>query len=208
MAKVVITRDDPKAWIEHVRTELGLLKAAKITVGVLGSTDSELLSIARVHEYGATITPKHARNLAIPLKPSMSGKSPRDVEDGWILKSDGKLFVVRNKSAHELDLLFMLVPRVTIPERSFIRASYDSQKNLITEACKRAVTQVIFNDLSAREAADHIGVACVGLVKRYMRSAGYAPKSSVTLTSAPGKTTPLIRSGRLINSIAYEVTGI
>ena len=154
-----------------------------------------------------TITPKRAQNLAIPLRPSMRDKSPRDVPNTWVLESDGNRFIVRNRPPDGIDFLFLLLPRVTIPERSFIRAGYDGNKDLIAAACSRAVKSVISGQADAVTAANHVGVAAANLIKRYMRSAGYQPKSAITLASAPGKTTPLIQSGRLMESITYEVIG-
>lgn len=206
MAKAVVLRDDISAWRKRVRAELNRLGQMRIRVGVLGSAGGELLMIAHVQEFGATITPRSARNLAIPLKPSMRGKSPREVANTWVLDNGENRFIVRDKGKDQIDFLFLLVPRVTIPERSFIRAGYDANKNKLAEACEKAARAIVFDGISAEEAAHRIGTAAVQLIKRYMRSGAFVPKSSITLASAPGKTTPLIRSGRLVNAISYEVT--
>lgn len=204
---MIVTRDDFSPWRLRLIEQLQTLARLQIRVGVLGSSDGELLRIAYVQEFGMTIVPKRAKNLAIPLKPSMRGKSPRDVPNTWILESDGKRFIVRNQGKDGIEFLFLLLPRVTIPERSYIRAGYDGNKDLIAAACSQAVKAVISGQIDAVTAANHVGVASVNLIKRYMRSAGYRPKSAITLASAPGKTTPLIQTGRLLESITYEVIG-
>ena len=193
MVKVVV-KDNITEWRDRVRAELNKLAMLQIRVGILGSADGELLRIAYVHEFGATITPRTARNLAIPLSPSARNKSPRDYDDAWVL-DDGE----------NLEFLYLLVPKVTIPERSFIRAGYDAGKNKILAACEWAARAIVFDGISAEIAAERIGVAGVGIIKRYMRSGAILPKSSLTLASAPNKTKPLIRSGRLANAITYEV---
>lgn len=201
-----IIHDDLTPWITKTEEQLRTLQSLEVHVGILSSADGEILKIARVHEFGATITPKSAKNLAIPLKPSMKGKSPRDVNGIWFLKTDdGDLFAVKNKGKDEIDFLFLLLPSVTIPERSFIRAGYDSNRDLIAQACENAVQRVITGELTAHQAASHIGVACASMIKKYMRTVGPG-KSWITLASTPGKTTPLLQSGRLRDSVTYEVT--
>lgn len=83
MSSVIRTRDDWTPWYERTKAELTRLAGAEIHVGILGSADGELLRIAAVHEFGATIHPRNAKNLAIPLRPDMKGKSPRDVEGAF-----------------------------------------------------------------------------------------------------------------------------
>lgn len=203
MARVIV-QDGISDWRKRVRAELDKLARMEIRAGILGSADGELLRIAYVQEFGATITPKTARNLAIPLKPSMRGKSPREVSDTWVLDTGENRFIVRSRG-EQLDFLYLLVPKVTIPERSFIRAGYDSGKDKLAQACELAARAIVFDGISAETAAHRIGTAAVGIIKGYMRSGALLPKSSITLASAPGKTSPLIQSSRLINAVAYEV---
>ena len=65
-------------------------------------------SIAAVHEFGATIHPRNAKNLAIPLRPDMKGKSPRDVEGAFFLDNGENRFICRKKGkkGDQLDFLF------------------------------------------------------------------------------------------------------
>lgn len=209
MSSVTRTHDDWTPWYERTKAELARLAGAEIHVGILGSADSELLRIAAVHEFGATIHPRNAKNLAIPLRPDMKGKSPRDVEGAFLLNNGENCFICRKKGkkGDQLDFLFLLLPSVTIPERSFIRASYDGNKDVLAKACENAVRRLILGELTADQACHNIGTAAVAIVKRYMRTV-QPPKSSLTLASAPGKTAPLVQTGRLRDSITYEVTGL
>ena len=54
-------------FLKKVRDEMATLNRLKIKVGIQGDADSEILTIARVHEYGATITAKSTKNLCIPI---------------------------------------------------------------------------------------------------------------------------------------------
>ena len=145
MSSVTRTHDDWTPWYERTKAELARLAGAEIHVGILGSADSELLRIAAVHEFGATIHPRNAKNLAIPLRPDMKGKSPRDVEGAFFLDNGENRFICRKKGkkGDQLDFLFLLLPSVTIPERSFIRASYDGNKDVLAKACENAVRRLI-----------------------------------------------------------------
>ena len=69
MRHVTVERDDWTPWYERTKAELAQLAQAEIHVGILGSAGGELLKIAAVHEFGATIHPRNAKNLAIPLSP-------------------------------------------------------------------------------------------------------------------------------------------
>lgn len=69
-------RDDWTPWYERTKAELAQLAQAEIHVGILGSAGGELLKIAAVHEFGATIHPRNAKNLAIPLSPRARGAAP------------------------------------------------------------------------------------------------------------------------------------
>ena len=80
-------------------------------------------------------------------------------------------------------------------------------KDVLAKACENAVRRLILGELTADQACHNIGTAAVAIVKRYMRTV-QPPKSSLTLASAPGKTAPLVQTGRLRDSITYEVTGL
>ena len=51
----------------RIKGELEKLQKLRIKVGIQGDADSEILTIARVHEYGAVIHAKQAKNLCIPI---------------------------------------------------------------------------------------------------------------------------------------------
>lgn len=205
---VTILRDSYAAWLDKVHPELDRLGGASVRVGVLGQADGELLMIANVHEFGATIRPKRARNLAIPCSPRAKNAKPADFDDAFVWQDDSNpsvRWLVRPLTQNKLEFLYMLVSQVSLPERSFIRASYDAKKNVLHKAVIRAVGLVVTGELTAQQAADQIGNAAVGIVKRYMGTLA-PPKSSITLAADPRHNKPLMSSGRLRNSITYEVT--
>ena len=174
---MAIIRDTLRPELERIKTELKALQALKIHVGIQGDADSYLLMIAGVHEYGATIRAKNVKNLAIPISREAEGKSPRDFQGLFFITSEeGHLFGVTDKGNGKFNFLFLLLPSVTIPARSFIRGSFAHGKTELAEAMTQA----------------------------YIMKGIDPPKSSITMeTTKSGK--PLYSTGRLYQSITYEI---
>lgn len=201
--------------LERIKKELETLDRLHIKVGIQGDEDSDLLMIAHVHEYGATITAKRAKNLAIPIHKSSYGKSPRDFEGLFFIESkDGYLFGVTAKKGRKnlenennLNFLFLLLPSVTIPERSFIRAGYDNNVEKLAEVVKSQVHEIIFNGKTAQQAAEYVGGKAVDFIKEYITNASnFKPKGDIQKKAAPSwAESPLVVTGRLRNSITFVV---
>ena len=104
----------------------------------------------------------------------------------------------------KFNFLFLLLPSVTIPERSFIRGSFDHGKNELAEACKAAINKIVLEGGTAREAAALIGERAAAMTQAYIMKGIDPPKSSITMeTTKSGK--PLYSTGRLYQSITYEI---
>lgn len=96
---------------------------------------------------------------------------------------------------------------IKIPERSFIRSSFDDKKDEIEEKGEDLIAKVIEGQLSPRSFYDMLGQTCVQAIREFI-TAGISPEnSSLTTQNKKGKSTPLIDSGRLINAIDYEIVG-
>ena len=206
--------------MERIKRELTALQGVSIHVGILGDAGSDILMIAGVHEYGATISAKNVKHLAIPLNmEAKNAGSPRKFNDlRFIPISPGYGFLVRDrkhpqkapgrkKQEKHDEWMYMLVDSVTIPERSFIRASFDTGKATLENICKEAVDGIILKKWTAQEAADYIGKWAVEMTHDYFNTKLSPPKSATTqLTSTQYQ--PLFDTGRLYNSISYSVEGI
>lgn len=207
--------DEIVPYLRKVKAEMETLNKLRIKVGIQGDEDSELLMIAGVHEYGATITAKSAKNLCIPISKDSYNKSPRDFQDLFFIRSkDGYLFGVTAKkgrknteNANNLNFLFLLLPSVTIPERSFIRAGFDHNKNTLAELVQQAVADIYQGKTTARQAADWIGGQAVGLIQQFMSEAGnFTPKGRIQRERYPSYAdSPLMVTGWLRNSITWKV---
>lgn len=100
----MIIEDGITEELERIKQELQRLGRMKITIGIQGATgknargedvkaSADIMTIAGIHEFGATIKAKNVKNLAIPIAKKAEGKSPRDF--------DG-LFFIRSKAGYLL----------------------------------------------------------------------------------------------------------
>lgn len=105
-----------------------------------------------------------------------------------------------------------------IPERSFLRATVDQDRQVETFAREQAA-EVVSGARPARQAAERIGVAVTAAVKRRIRAHIPPPLAAITIerklekgshggglaSMANDPAAPLIDTGQLINSITYKV---
>ena len=213
--------------LKRIRAELAKLRACTIHVGIQGNADSEILTIARVHEYGATIHAKNAKNLCIPIHKESYDKSPRDFPDLFFIRSSGGYLLGveedktrrrKKSSAHDdygvddkqLKLLFLLLPSVTIPERSFIRAGFDANREKLAEVCQSQVAAIIHGRKTADQAAEWIGGKAVDFIHEFMSESGnFTPKGRIQKERAPSwANSPLTVTKRMFNSITWKVEGL
>lgn len=97
-----ILKDGFRADMERIKRELTALQGVSIHVGILGDAGSDILMIAGVHEYGATISAKNVKHLAIPLNmEAKNAGSPRKFNDlRFIPISPGYGFWYATESIH------------------------------------------------------------------------------------------------------------
>lgn len=242
--------DNVTPEIERITAELQKLKGMTIHVGIQNGnakgaagedkdTPADILTIAGVHEFGATIKAKNVSNLAIPIADKAIGKSPRDFEGLFFIRSKaGYLFGCispkrkgtpkqsgrpkdtkprlhkpgpgkpPDKKEEDIEYLFILFPSVDIPERSFIRAGYEANKDVLEDACRKAISGIVFNGWDALTAANHIGMTAVGCIQMYLNTpSNFDMKGSITKSTSKWPNSPLVESGRLRNSITYVIEG-
>lgn len=233
--------------LDRIQKELKKLSRMSIHIGLQGTpgygvsgegkggAPADLLTIANVHEFGATIKAKNVKNLAIPIAKKAVGKSPRDFPNLFFLQTEEFLYGCIDKNKHPsgpsgkpkdlkpkdkkpgnrqiktgkedgIEFLFILMPSVSIPERSFIRAGYDNNRQKIQEIAADAVTGIVFNSWDAETAANHIGMGVVGEIQLYMNTpSNFKGKGSITKAVSNWPDNPLVESGRLRNSITYRI---
>lgn len=244
-------QDNITPELARIVGELQKLQGISIHVGIQGvagygaaqegkaGAPADLLTIANVHEFGATISAKKVKNLAIPLVKKAMGKSPRDFPGLFFLESDSRLYGcisknrkgspkksgkpsdtkpkthkpgtgnVKSGKQDDIEFLFILMPSVNIPERSFIRAGYEAGKGQLEEAVQRAISGIMLSGWDAETAAHHIGMTAVGMIQMYMNTPGnFKGKSEITKATSNWSGNPLVETGRLRNSVSYTIEGV
>ena len=93
---------------------------------------------------------------------------------------------------------------ITIPERSFIRASYDTGKETIATAVRDAVQKINSGEMTAREAAEQIGAKALNMTLEYFNTRVSPAKGTFT-QSRSTQFQPLVDTGRLASSITCAV---
>lgn len=130
---------------EKLKSACNEIAGKKILVGIIGTSDSEVLKIAHAHEYGT-----------------------------------GKL-----------------------PERSFIRASFDASQDKLGEIVASSIDKVLSGQTSANAAANAIGAQAAQMVQNYIDENRVKPSSDF---SKKTQHTTLYETGTHIRDrITYEV---
>ena len=180
---MAIGHDLIRADLERLKRELASLEKMTLYIGVQGDAGSDMLMIARVHEYGLLL--------------KMSDKMRRYLGAAGLFDSDDN-YTPRPGSRQGY---------VNIPERSFIRASYDTGQRELQEYVNTAIAKVIDGRKTAREAMEEIGLRAAQMTQNFMGGATIPPQNTKFTLSRKGAQTPLIDSGRLVGSITYQIEG-
>lgn len=92
----------------------------------------------------------------------------------------------------------------TIPERSFLRSTLNSNQGAYVKAMRKAFDMVAAGRMSAPQAMGIIGLRIVSDVQQTMTDLVDPPLAKATV-DAKGSSNPLIDTGRLRASISFEV---
>lgn len=94
---------------------------------------------------------------------------------------------------------------IKIPERSFVRSSYDNKKGEIGDKGEDLIRQVIDGALSARAFYEFLGQTCADTIRDYMVNEVDSPPNSEMTIKAKWSSNPLVDHGQLASAITYEV---
>lgn len=111
-----------------------------------------LTGIAAVHEKGATITPKQAKYLTIPLPAALNKrgmplrKSARGWKNTFILKSKkGNLLIMQKRAGGKLVPLYVLKKKVVIPKRLAFEEAFEAGKDFLADHIAKEVVREFFS---------------------------------------------------------------
>ncbi|MDR1465437.1 MAG: hypothetical protein LBJ11_09090 [Oscillospiraceae bacterium] len=120
-------------------------------------------------------------------------------------KEDAGKREYKHQSAEDMEFLFLLLPSVTIPERSFIRAGYDNGREKVFKAFAHAVSMVVSGQWTAVDAAAHVGAVGVSIIQNHIQGGIKPPKSEVTKETGKSNNSSLYSTGLLYHSITYSI---
>lgn len=93
---------------------------------------------------------------------------------------------------------------IVIPERSFIRAGFDSKKKNIRNQAEKLLTDVLTMKTTAKPAMDALGQVIVTQLQEYLTNLSQPPNAASTIAQK-GSSNPLIDEGHLRDSIVHKV---
>lgn len=147
----------------------------------------------------------------------------RSLKVGILAKEGGEILTIAN--VHEYGCDIPVTPKmrgyfrhtfgvsirpstavIKIPERSFIRSSYDSKGDEVKETGADFLNKVIDGEMSVDSFYKILGQTVAQTIRNYLvKEVTSPPDSSFTIAHKGGKSNPLVNTGRLANSIDYEV---
>ena len=144
------------------------------------------VGLAVTHEYGATFT--HPGGTPYTFGVFSQGSPVR-----FLKKGDPRAVGVTKP--HE----------ITIPERSFLRASFDKNVAKYTKFLADGATRITERKATLKQVLGQLGVLAVSDTINLIRS-GIAPPLKPATIARKGSTTPLIDSGQMVQAIKPKVS--
>jgi hypothetical protein len=188
--------------LQRLAQTLEEVKKYSVEIGIFASDNSFYAMIANVHEFGLTIKPKKAKALTIPVNPKAHGKRASDFPD--LFKPYGTNVLAIPKGRGDFEVLFVLMKSVTIPERAFVRSTFDEQEETWSQFLKRQLNLAIDGKITVEEMYNRMGAVAAADIQQKMASFG-SPNNSSATTNTKGSTSPLIDSGGLRQRVTWKV---
>lgn len=193
----VHTDDDGLQRLYH---ELEELDRYSIEIGIFGSDDSFYAMIANVHEFGMTIEAKNGQYLTIPTREAGDRKAS---EIPGLFRPKGKN-VLAVKDGDGIKVMFILKESVKIPERSFIRSTFDEKNDEWMEFLESQIEKVCELEIDAQTVFKRLGAKIVGDIQEKIRDIR-SPKNSPLTVENKGVDNPLIHTGELRRHVTWKL---
>lgn len=179
---------------KNLLKELRGLSKKEIKAGIQGGKTkdgtADLVTVAAVQEFGAMIF-QHPGEVTVYRKVKKDGSF---ANNGRFAKKSKANFSSTHRSMGRL---------IIIPERSFIRATFDEKSDEIGERAESAVTAII-NGADVSKALARTGQYIEGEIKRKIGSGPFTPNSPATIREKKSSK-PLIDTGHMRQSVRYEI---
>ncbi len=193
--------DDCGTW-DSILAEIDKLNRYALEIGIFGgsSDDNFYAMIANVHEFGMTI---HAKNkyLTIPTKHAEGRKAS---EIPGLFRPKGKDILAVANGDGTLTVMFILKESVNIPERSFIRSTFDENEDGWSEFIEERVNLIFEGEMRARQLFEQLGAKIVGQIQKKMTDIR-SPKNAAITVANKGSSNPLMDTGELRRRVTWQV---
>ncbi|MDZ5758057.1 hypothetical protein RAK27_05240 [Carnobacterium maltaromaticum] len=191
---------DDFSGMDHIRQELDKLNSQSLQIGIFGEDDSFMAMIAGVNEFGAKIRPKK-QYLTIPTKEA-NGRSARDIQG--LFKPKGKKILATSDGNKGLKVMFYLVKEVNIPERSFLRSTFDEKEGEWQEFFTNQIDSLISGSATANSIYSQLGARIASDIQKKIKETS-RPSNAAATVANKGTNNPLINTGRLRQSVTWKV---
>ncbi len=157
--------------------EIDYLTHHSIAIGIFGKEDSTILMIAGVNEFGTTIQ---------------------------VTEKMRNFFMAKFIAGEISSPLSKNTTQIVIPERPFIRGSFDKNKNDYEKFIEQQLDKVLQLEITAKTCLELIGQYITGDIKKYIRDLQNPANAPMTV-EMKGSSSPLVDTGRLLDSVTYEI---
>lgn len=193
--------EDNREQFDHIQRESEELSRLSIEVGIFAGAgdDNFYAMIANVHEFGMTI---HAKNkyLTIPTKHA-EGRKASEIEG--LFKLPGKDVLVTSDKG-EITVMFILKESVNIPERSFLRSSFDEKNDEWYEFLRERIDRIIDGDMTAERLFEQLGAKIASDIQKKMTDVR-SPKNAGLTAENKKSDNPLMDTGELRRRVTWKV---
>ncbi|MFP7414358.1 hypothetical protein [Priestia filamentosa] len=175
------------------------LSRYSVEVGIFASDDSFYAMIANVHEFGMKIEPK-GQFLTIP-KPAAEGRKASEIPGLFRPKGKNILAV---KDGDGIKIMFVLVESVTIPERSFVRSTFDENESDWGQFMEGMIEKVVSLQMDARTLFEQLGARIAADIQEKITTLRSPENAGITKENK-GSSNPLMDTGGLRSRVTWKV---
>lgn len=152
-----------------------------------------------VKDHGWVELMKHAKE----IKDSKVKVGVLDEGDGAAVHDAGGVLTVAEIAAiHEFG-----TQDGHIPERSFVRSTFDEKHEELVELGKELMKKVLEGKIPVDRALNVLGAKLATEIKKKITVDGVPPPNAESTVIAKGSSRPLVDTGRMVNAITWAIIG-
>lgn len=195
--------------LEHIECEMKYLNEYQVVIGFFAEEDSQLLTIVRANEYGATIKPKKGKYLWVPSRYAIRkyGKSVKASDVQGLFVPKGKHVACINQNG-ELIVCFYLLTTSRIPARPFIRKAFIDNQQKYGRYVEAGIDKICYEGGTGKELLNKLGKLGVADVREAIRRWTKPGNAPLTIDNKKGTNNPLVDTGQLTKHVTYKILPI